>query len=168
MPYAPIPEPLLRQLEAIDPSHDSGVEYRPCQVTLRDGRQVDCVYVLPFDTYIRAWGVTPEQDGAKASLAIDDVVAISESPSRLPAKLADRIYRAGESGMGYCTFSLKFGDGTEQRYTTGNAVDFLPMPSGKMTGDAVDVVTHGAPWRKDDLASLQYHWCLYEGVAAAA
>jgi hypothetical protein len=168
MRYAPIPEPLLRQLDAIEPSHDSGLEYRPCLVTLRDGRKIDCVYVLPFDAYIRAWGATPEQDQAKASLLIDDVVAITESPSRLPARLADRIYRAGETGMGYCTFSLKFRDGSEQRYTTGNAVDFVAMPQGQAPNDVVDVVTHNAPWSTDDWTTLQYHWCLFEGVAAAA
>jgi hypothetical protein len=167
MHYSGITRELLGQLRAIEPSRDGSLEYRPCIVTLTDGRDIDCVYVVPFDDYIKVWGVTPEQDESKRGLRIEEIASIRESPSRLPAKLANQIYAAGESGMGYCTFTLEFRDGVAQRYTTGNAVDFVPLPEGKHAKDIAKVVPHTTPWRREDWTTFPYHWCLYEGVLAA-
>src|SRR5262245_35458399 len=168
MHYSAITQKLLGQLRAIEPSRDGSLEYRPSIVTLRDGREIDCVYVLPFDDYIKVWGVTPEQDKAKQAIRIEEVAAIRESPSRLPAKLADQIYAAGESGMGYCTFTLMFRDGVAQRYTTGNAIDFVPLPEGKDASDIVKAVPHTTPWQREDWTTFPYYWCLYEGAPAPA
>jgi hypothetical protein len=49
MHYSAITQKLLGQLRAIEPSRDGSLEYHPSIVTLRDGREIDCVYVLPFD-----------------------------------------------------------------------------------------------------------------------
>jgi len=106
--YSAIPRRLLKELEAVPPSLDRDVKYHPCAVTLDDGRELGRVYVMKYEPYIRLWGVTPEQDPAKRSISIERVVSIRESPFRLPPHLATSLYSAGESGMGYCIFTVEF------------------------------------------------------------
>ena len=161
--YPAIPDELKAQLNRITPSHDRGITYFPCAVTLDDGRELERVYVVEHEPYIRIWGVTPEQDSGKKSISIERVVAIRESAFRLPPKLATTLYAAGESGMGYCIFTVKFSDGSRQAYVTGNAVDFITPPSGLTASAAKKVYPH-----KGREASLQqgpdYYLCLYQGA----
>ena len=110
-PYPPISNRLHKQLHAIEPSRDRWMEYKPCAVVRKDGERV---YVADYAPYIRMWGVTPEEDQGKKCVAIQDVVKIEESPFRLPARFANQIYKAGESGMGYCIFTVQFDDGSSQ------------------------------------------------------
>ena len=166
--YSPIAPTLHDQLMAVVPSRDGPMSYFPCQVTLRDGTVIDRVYISPFEDYIHAWGVTPEEDPGKVSVRMDDVTSITESPTRLPPAIANRIYAAGESGMGYCAFALEFTDGTKQRYTTGNAVDFVALPPGKRASDITRVHTHVTPTDTDRLGNTEYSWCLFSGVGSAA
>jgi hypothetical protein len=42
-------------------------------------------------------------------VAIQDVTQIADSPVRLPAELANQLYAAGESGMGYVVFTVVLG-----------------------------------------------------------
>src|SRR5687767_7604316 len=133
---------LYEQLLQVEPSRDWDIEYRPCLVTLKDGQKIDCVYIVPEHPYIKIWGVFPEDDSGKESVLIGDVSEIEESPSRLPAKIANKIYDAGESGMGYCVFTLVFNDSSTQAYITGNAIDFFPLPEGKSAKDIEDVLIH--------------------------
>ena len=92
---------------------------------------------------------------------MEDVVEVQESPTRLPAKFANEIYRSGESGMGYTTFTVVFADGMRQACATGNAVDFIRYPSGKLPKDVVAVIPHEG--RRDDTSvkSPEWYWCLY-------
>jgi hypothetical protein len=158
--YPPLPQHLRAQLEAVPPSTHDGLEYRPCRVTLSDGRVMDRVYVVPAKQYLHVWGVTPESDSGKRSVSIRDVVAIEESPDRLPARFANEMYAAGESGMGYCLFELEFADASTQAYLTGNAVDFIPYPPGKSGADIVALHPHHG---RDQhyLNGDDYWWCLY-------
>ena len=64
--------------------------------------------------------------------------ALAESPRRLPAQFANKLYKSGESGMGYTIFTVIFADGSRQAYGTGNAVDFISYPEGKGQMDVVD------------------------------
>ena len=70
------------------------------------------VYVVSEQSYIRSWGVWPEDDSGKALIAIEEVQDLRESHSRLPAEFANRLYDAGESGMGYRIFTVVFDDGS--------------------------------------------------------
>ena len=124
------------------PSVDGQLSYRPCQVVLHDGRTVDRVYVQEAWTWKGVWGVWPEDDRGKASLSIDDVERIEESPSRIAPRLADRLLEAGESGMGYTKFTLVLRDGRKVNTMTGNAVDFPGLPAGVTASDVVDVIPH--------------------------
>ncbi len=163
-----IPAALYEQLLQVEPSYDGGMEYRPCLVTLNDGRKVDCVYVVHEQQYIRHWGVWPEDDSGKQSLLIEYVSGIEESPSRLPPKIANKIYNAGESGMGYCVFTLVFTDGSTQAYVTGNAVDFVALPNGKAARDIRKVLPHEGRQAENQKQGLDYYWCIYSGVEQSA
>jgi hypothetical protein len=165
--YPPIPSDLREQLMAVPPSGDTSLEYRPCRVTLTDCRVVDRVYVMEQGMYVTWWGVWPDQDHGKSSVPIDAVVRIEESPTRLPVAIANRIYEAGESGMGYCVFTLELRDGRRLPFVTGNAVDFVDLPPGVKPSDIVTVFPHEgrdhfqgrtmAPHTR----GAPYAWCLY-------
>ena len=140
-------------------------KYYPCQVTLDDGTVMDRVYVVSDQPYYQLWGVWPKDDRGKKEVDIRKVTDISESPSRLPIEIANEIYRAGESGMGYCLFELEFKDGQRQACVTGNAVDFVPMPRGKATEDIVWVLPRKGRNDPNLVHGHDYFWCLFNGVA---
>jgi len=143
------------------------MEYFPCRVTLRSGETLDCVYVVPALPYVKIWGVWPEDDPGKLSVRIENVVDIDESPNRLPVAIADQIYRAGESCMGGCYFTLHFRDGTAQAYGAGGAVDFVSLPIGQKAQDIVRVEPHAGRNEPGLRIGLTYHWCLFDGVIGA-
>ena len=64
-------------LDLVAPSGSpEDILYHPCLVTLKDGRVIDRVYVQEAQTYIRSWGVWPEQGPGKWSLPIEAVAMI--------------------------------------------------------------------------------------------
>src|SRR5262245_28753582 len=126
--YPALPRDLVEDLRGVPSSRDREIEYKPCAVTLTDGTELPCVYVVDREPYFRHWGIYPECDPGKRSISITRVRRIRDSPYRIPAGLADSLYRAGESGMGYMVFTVEFKDGTRQAYLTGNAVDFIGPP----------------------------------------
>jgi hypothetical protein len=153
---------LLSQVEAVTPSTDGQLVYRPCRVTLGDGRVVDRVYVQEAWTWKAMWGSWPEDYRERASISIDDVVGIEESPSRIAPDLANRLLEAGETAMGGTRFTLVLRDGRRVNVSTGNAVDFPGLPDGVAAGDVVDVIPHehtGTTYAA--MADPAYWWCLY-------
>jgi hypothetical protein len=151
---------LQAQLHVIEPTHDGIIEYFPCMVQLANGEQHDCVYVVDANSYIRIWGVWPDEDRGKQALAVQDVVQIHPSPTRLPVQFARQMYAVGESGMGYCIFTLQFSDGTRQAYCTGNLIDFPELPEGKSVRDVVALIPNEGP-REQTLGTREYYWCLF-------
>jgi hypothetical protein len=133
-------------------------------VTLKDGRQRECVYLVEEESYLEVWGVYPEDDAAKSSVRIEDVADLAESPRRLPAELADKLYRSGESGMGYMIFTVAFRDGGRLAVVTGNAVDFIPLPPDKTWTDIEDVLPHVGRDAPDLTKAPDYCWCIYSGI----
>jgi hypothetical protein len=127
---------------------------------MRDGAVLTCVYVVAEGPYIRNWGIYPQQDRGKSYISIGDVAALAESPIRLPAQFANRLYDAGESGMGYTIFTVIFADGSRQAYGTGGAVDFIRYPEGKGPGDVVDVLPHEGR-NSAPMKCPEYYWCLF-------
>lgn len=149
-------------LDLIAPSGSPyDILYRPCLVTLTDGRIMDRVYVQEERAYFRTWGIWPEDDRGKWSLPIEDVLIIEKSPTRLPARIANEIYDAGESGMGFCIFTLIFADGQRQAYGAGGAVDFVIYPPGKSPDDIVAVLPHEGRSNPEIVGVPDYFWCLY-------
>jgi hypothetical protein len=152
---------LFRQLMEVSPSRDGEMEFRPCRVRLKDGRMVDGVYVADAAQYIDLWGIWPEFDSHKRSVPIGDVVGIEESPTRIPAHLANKMYEAGESAMGGCIFTLVLEDGRRLPCSTGNAVDFLELPADVTPDMMVDLVPHEGREARQHIRGADFFWCLY-------
>ena len=159
--YSPLLPHVREAFKSIEPSRDGELVYYPCRVVLKSGEAFDTVYIVPEKPYVKYWGVYPENDRGKHWIRMEDVVEVQESPTRLPAKFANEIYRSGESGMGYTTFTVVFADGMRQACATGNAVDFIRYPSGNLPKDVVAVISHEG--RRDDssIKSPEWYWCLY-------
>jgi len=160
-PHIPkLPDRLREDLNAITPSTDGDLTYWPCAAHMKDGTVFTCVYVLPEGPYIRQWGVYPHQDRGKSYISVADVDALAESPTRLPAPFANKLYKSGESGMGYTIFTVVFADGSRQAYGSGNAVDFVRYPEGKGPSDVVDVLPHEGR-NAEPVSCPEYYWCLF-------
>lgn len=162
--YPSISKALHVKLVRIIPSTHFGLDYHPCIATLKDGRKIDYVYVVEQESYIRVWGVYPEDDPGKASVPVNEVADLSESPSRLPAALANKLYEAGESGMGYYIFTVVFADGLECAYTSESAVDFILIPEGYTNHDITDVLPHKGRGSPGMQGTPDYYWCIYSGI----
>ncbi|MFA7160582.1 MAG: hypothetical protein WC299_14890 [Kiritimatiellia bacterium] len=158
--YPALPSRLAQQAVAIPTTHFAGLTYCPCAAELTDRSELPCVYLVEASAYIKVWGIWPDQDEGKREVGIADVVAVRESPFRLPARFAQELYDAGESGMGYVGYEIEFTDGTRQAYLTGNGLDFVELPQGKGVGDIVKAWPHeglrNAPRQTPDFV-----WCLY-------
>jgi len=150
------------QLLRVTPSSDWTMEYRPCQVTLKNGDIIANVYIQEEESYLNTWGVMPDADSGKKYVLIEDVTEIKESSHRLQPDLANKIYKAGESGMGYCLYKLILDNGQTIDVCTGNAVDFVPLPIGLTTKNIKDVLPHQAS-RKNFVNGPEYYWCLFKG-----
>ena len=160
--YPKLPSELAEQLALVAPTTDGPMTYRPCKVTLDTGSDQDFVYVADAASYIKVWGIWPDQDHGKREIRIENVRKISESPSRLPPLFSQKLYDAGESGMGYVVFELSFRDGSRSCHLSGNATDFVRLPDGKMMRDVVAVHPHEGRERSGHLHAPDYWWCLYE------
>ena len=156
--YPRLPGHLDAQLKRVPVSGDY---YRPCDVTLQDGSIVERVYVVPSDRYVLEWGIWPGEDSAKKEIDILSVAEIRNSSSRLPPKFANELYRAGESGMGYTIFTVRFKDGSSIARYTGNAIDFVDYPDGQSAETVKRIIPHLG--REDPQLSQapDYTWCLY-------
>src|SRR5713101_2415096 len=141
-PSPRLPDKLRQDLDSIPSSHDGDLTYWPCAARLKDGTVLVCVYVVAEDPYIKHWGIYPEQDHHKSYIYVSDVDAFAESPRRLPAQFANKLYANGESGMGYTIFTVVFSDGSRQAYVTGNAVDFVRYPDGRGPGKEAKFFPH--------------------------
>ena len=170
--YPAIPAELVAQLRVIEPSKggvgDARCDYYPCRVELSDGKRLDYVIVAEARSWLVLWGQQP-----KPHVSIDDVRRIEESPFRLPAALATKLYAAGESGMGYCVFRVVLRDGRQLPFVTGNVVDFPALPTGVTWPDVVDVLPHeGLDRFRDrgphaDESGAPYRWCLFDRLLSA-
>lgn len=72
----------------------------------------------------------------------DDIAVVESSSSAIPAHIAQKIYDAGESGMGYQIYALKFRGGSTQVFVTPNVLDFPDLPEGYAGRDIADAFPH--------------------------
>jgi hypothetical protein len=156
--YPKLPDELNQLLHQIQPSRVEHINFYPCCVTLRSGTTMDYVYVQDEISYIKTWGVYPEEDHGKSSIKIEEVKSLTESPSRLPASFATELYKAGETRMGGHEFTVEFSDGVTVFYVGGNAIDFIDYPPGKSQNDVVAVRNGG---RGTPQQRPRYFWCLH-------
>ena len=151
---------ILRKLKGEKTSKDFGLSYYPFSVMTNSGKKLDCVCFVNRDIFYEVWG-----DAPKGRLFIDlkDVRDIFDSEYRLRVDLAQKIYDAGETGMGYFRFIAVMKDGKKFTYLTGGLVDFLEPPPGYSIKDIVDVIPHKGD-RKNYYKDKDYYWCLVEGL----
>jgi hypothetical protein len=160
--YPGISADVLQMLERIEPSVEGpDLRYYPCAATLKSGTVMECVYLCEPTPWFALWGVWPEDDPGKQSISVEDIAELRESTYRLPARFANRLYRAGESGMGYTIFVVEFRDGTRAAYGTGNAVDFITYPPGQSAATVVKVLPHEGRMEQK-LSTPDFTWCLFE------
>ena len=159
--YPQLAKKLREQLAHVEPILINGIKYFPCSVYTVNGQFLPCVYIVEADGYFKHWGIWPEDDHAKYSIPLGEVSSIADSPNRLPAKFAARIYKAGESGMGYHSFSIKFNNGFEQKYIGGGAIDFINYPKELNQNDIKDITLYSGTLG-ELLSSPTYYWCLYD------
>src|SRR6202050_4467491 len=154
------------ELARIEPSSSRKIKYYPCLVTLSDGTNLDHVCLVDYASYVTQWGnrgTLPTDDPGKQWIRICDVTCVTDSPARLPARFANQLYAAGQSGMGYSIFTVVFSDGTRQAYLTGGLVDFIDYPALHGSKDVVDVWPHVGR-DANPLQGPKYYWCIYEST----
>ena len=82
----------------------------------------------------------------------------------MPAHLATKLYRAGESGMGYELFTRLLRSGLSLVFVTPNSVDFPDLPEGVTSDDILDVLPHEGrerSAREGYRVTAQFKWCYY-------
>jgi len=135
--FPQITRTLAAELKSIQPSITKHMKLYPCLATLTDGRQIDGVYMVDAGSFLKIDAL-----GDRTVLPLARVAHIEDSPTRLPAKIADQVYGAGEFAMGYYVFTLVFDDGSRLPCRTGDLVDFLDLPSGYAAHKVVRVLPH--------------------------
>lgn len=160
--YNKLSNQLRDELTSIEPSRNKAIRYYPCLVITKDGIEKDKVYLVSAQQYIKFWGIWPEEDSNKKYVEILDVLHIKQSPSTLPVYITNKIYDAGESGMGYHIFTLVFSNGLKQVYQVGGVVNFVPMPEGEKIENIIDVIPHKGREDKHILKGEDYFWCIFE------
>ncbi len=91
-------------------------------------------------------------------IELRNVASIEESPSRLPAIFANRIYRAGDH-WGSHNFTLVFSWWCRRDYLVGEFVDFLKYPLGRRPADVKDVLLYRRNTRPSDVPKV--YWCVF-------
>lgn len=126
------------QLSRIEPSISNGVRLYPCSVKLRDGKLLDCVYMIEAEDFRRRTHFEHPEDFGGRSVNVEDVASILDSRQRLPARFANQLYDAGESGMGYWSFVVMFRWWRRKRFTA-TSIDFINYPLGMGPSDVKGV-----------------------------
>ena len=157
-----IPENVAAMLNHIPTTSDKLVRYYPCSVKMKDGTEHRFVYLAEARSWLANWAPLPNTELGSRHLDVRDVVELRECPDRLPPAFADRLYEAGESGMGYTIFTLCFSDGSQAIYQSGNLVDFIDYPDGKSGKDIVDVIPHAGRGERRSRIAPAYRWCIFE------
>ena len=166
---APLPATLAEALRDVEPSIvPHWLTQFPCEVILDDGSVHSRVILVEAHSYHSLWGVWPWEHGGNGSwVPIERVRSLRSSPVRVPARFANVLNEAGESGMGYCAFSLELTDGRRLHYVTGNLVDYVNWPEDVSPADVVGVTPHdrNPEWRdrprRLDEGGAGYEWCLF-------
>jgi len=151
---------LERQLARIEPGiRQRGMLLHPCSVECKNGTIVECVYMVAEADIVRLTGFTQLKDTwSRNRISPEDIASIRESPMRLPAKFANQLYEAGESGMGYRAFTVVFSWWCRQEYAQAS-VDFIEYPSGTGPSDVKAVLPHVGKRRRPRLQPAVY-WCV--------
>lgn len=135
----PLRPDVVAALHSVEPSIDDSTTYYPCEVTLHDGTILSRVVLVEAQSFACNWGVWP---WGGQCLPPEEIYSLRSSPLRLPPVFANELYAAGESGMGYFTFSVNFKDGNKLYFVTGGLIDFPSWPDGMDLSQICSVQPH--------------------------
>jgi hypothetical protein len=156
-----LPPLIKQQLAAIEPSIDGEAKLFPCDVLLKTGEKIDCVYLISLKDYVKLWRFYPDRGRDKGFIDLDEIASISDSRFRLPVKFGNILNASGESGMGYSIYTVVFKSGFRQAYLTGNGgLDFVRYPDGLTNEDVIDVCPHTGS-RTAYIRGSKYSWCVF-------
>jgi hypothetical protein len=159
-----VKEELREQLARVEPSvAERGVRLYPCSAQLKNGTVLSCLYLLGQADFLRLTGFQrPDDAGERLWISPEDLVSIQESPMRLPAKFANQLYEAGESGMGYKFFTVVFSWWCRREYLQSR-VDFIRYPPGTGPSKVKSVLPHTG--RRDAkverIPEPVFYWCVF-------
>lgn len=159
--FSLLPRHIEESLQGIEPTQDGDLKYFPCSATLISGEVLDTVYFMPERPVMKMWEVYLQTDGAKRLIRVEDVAEVRDSPTRLPARFANKLYPQGESGMGCTIFTIVFSDGARQACVTENGVDFIQYPPGKGSRDVTAVISHEGRRDESLVKAPPSYWCIY-------
>lgn len=159
--YPELGPKLAKQLALIEPSRAPYMDYFPCSVLLKSGELIDKVYVTEAQPYLDNWTAWPDQDAAKLEICLENVAEIQASANRIPVQLANELYQAGESGMGYLIFTARFKDGSLKPYLVGGVMDFITPPPGLNVSDMIEVEPHVGRENVDQSDLVSVYWCIH-------
>jgi hypothetical protein len=159
--FSLLPRHIEESLQAIQPTQDGDLTYFPCSVTLAGGEVLDTVYFMPERPIMKMWEAYLQTDGAKRLIRVEDVAEVRDSPTRLPSRFANELYRHGESGMGYTIFTVVFSDGRRQACVSSAGVDFIQYPPGKGSRDVIAVIPHEGKRDESLVKAPLSYWCIY-------
>lgn len=148
-------------LKRVSPSKDRDTFYYPCSARMKDGTEFPYVYFVEAQSWLSDWAPLPNTGLGEHHLDVRDVAELRECPDRLPPAFANRLYEAGESGMGYAIFTLCFSDGSRAAYCSGNAVDFVIYPEGKSAADVIDIIPHEGKEDPNLHQAPDHRWCIF-------
>lgn len=155
-----LPPLIKQQLAAIEPSSQGSTQLFPCDVLLKTGEQIDCVYLISLKDYLKRWRFYPSRGRDKGFVEIEEIASVAESRFRLPAQFANILHAHGESGMGYFIFTVLFRSGFKQAYLTGDGEDFVTYPDGLGKEDVVDVWPHTGRGT-EYIECPKFSWCVF-------
>jgi hypothetical protein len=153
---------LRRQLDEIESGVDLlGFRTHPCAAKLADGTVTDCVYAMTLAESRREGLASRLDESGWRRLEPSEVVSLHASAKRLPAKFARVLRDAGESGMGYWSFTGVF-SWWRRRNFCQTFLDFIDYPDGLEPSDLRKVVPRG-PVREDaPVRALALYWCAFD------
>ncbi|WP_415013952.1 hypothetical protein [Brevundimonas sp.] len=156
----PFPEALRADLVRIVPApadYWSGAHYWPCEVQLKSGAWLDRVCIIRgVDTH--HGGLLP----LETHILPQDIVALRESPTRLPPPYINRIL-AGETlslGMTGAVVEVVFDDGSTLIVGGDASFEFPAYPQGKAARNVVDVRLPEGEWSERVSFPEAPIWCL--------
>jgi len=155
-------EEMAAQVEAIGASRATGIERSPCIATMLDGERVERVIVVEVVEAAAPW-MLPASDAGPYGRAIDirKVATLEDSPERLPADLASRVYMAGETAKDQFEFVIVLTDGSEVGCRTGAVVDYPGLPKDVTTADVADVRVLTRADSSGERRPTDFRYCYY-------
>src|SRR5271170_3301475 len=70
---AKLPPLIRQQLVEIEPSREGAIKYFPCDVVLKTGERVDCVYLISLADYVKLWRFYPGRGRDRGFVEVEDI-----------------------------------------------------------------------------------------------